>query len=499
MNTLLGVVNEFSTASISFAILALIIGYVATHAAWQIWFSPLSRFPGPRSWACTQLCKVVSVLRGREPRDLHLLHQKYGDVVRTGPTSLSFSSGQAHHDIYGFAGSGLPNCSRDWGFMYSTTLQWCILSGNPEYQRSTRRKLSRAFSNQAVQGYEPLFLQHADLLVDRLRNAAEPKVDLKFFLNSFVWDCMAKLFFDEDLRQLEDLRPHPWTQTPIALVKRSALAIVLLPPSLQVWCQALFPRLSERLAPPRCMTNSHDHLQMGAGKCDVPFWKHMSREGEQDLIPEEIKTNVFIFAIAGGELTSAALCGLFVLLIANPTKMSILCNEIRSSFIDNSTISLAYASALPYLDACVEEALRLYPPSPTGLERLTPPQGIAIGGHAVPGGVRVSVAPIAANKSPANFTNPEAFVPERWLNTDSSYAGDDQAASQPFSVGPNACIGRSIAIAQLKVATVKLLYNFDITRCSDVQHWLRQKAYIIWDREHVRLDANVKQARSPDT
>ncbi|KAK5701173.1 hypothetical protein LTR17_022829 [Elasticomyces elasticus] len=263
------------------------------------------------------------------------------------------------------------------------------------------------------------------------------------------------------------------------------------------------------------MTNSHNHLResLRAGKWDVPFWKHILKDGEQDLTPEgtsntvsncmveltstpEIKTNVFIFAIAGGELTSAALCGLFVLLIANPTKMSMLCNEIRSSFTDNSTISLACASALPYLDACVEEALRLYPPSPTGLERLTPPQGIAIGGHAVPGGVRVSVAPVAANKSPANFTNSEAFVPERWLKTDSTYAGDDQAASQPFSVGPNACIGRSIAIAQLKVATVKLLYNFDIMRCSDMQHWLRQKAYIIWDREHVRLDATVKQARS---
>ncbi|KAK5696439.1 hypothetical protein LTR97_007740 [Elasticomyces elasticus] len=404
--------------------------------------------------------------------------------------------------------------------MYSTipALQQCILSGDPEYQKIARRKLSRAFSSQAVQGYEPLFLQRADLLVDRMRDAAGPKVDLKFFLNSFVWDCMAKLFFDEDLRQLEDLRTHPWTQTPITLVKRSALAIVLLPPSLQVWCKYLFPRLSERLAPPRCMTDSHGHLRasLRASKSDVPFWKHIFRDGEQDLTPDgisntasscmieltrapKIETNVFIFAIAGGELTSAALCGLFVLLVSNPTTMSMLCNEIRSSFTDSSTISLACARALPYLDACVEEALRIYPPSPTGLERLTPPQGIAIGGHAVPGGVRVSVAPVAANKSPANFINPEAFAPERWLKTDPSYTGDVHAASQPFSVGPNACIGRNIAIAQLKVATVKLLYNFDIMRCSDVQHWLRQKAYIIWDREHVRLDANVKQARSSDT
>lgn len=43
--------------------------------------------------------------------------------------------------------------------------------------------------------------------------------------------------------------------------------------------------------------------------------------------------------------------------------------------------------------------------------------------------------------SPSNFTDPDSFIPERWLG-DPRFDGDDKAALQPFQVGPRNCIGR---------------------------------------------------------
>ncbi|MBE3046509.1 cytochrome P450 [Candidatus Bathyarchaeota archaeon] len=53
----------------------------------------------------------------------------------------------------------------------------------------------------------------------------------------------------------------------------------------------------------------------------------------------------------------------------------------------------------------------------------------------------VAVWQLAANHSSKNFTKPDEFRPERWLG-DPEFAQDDQAAMQPFSVGPRNCIGR---------------------------------------------------------
>lgn len=54
----------------------------------------------------------------------------------------------------------------------------------------------------------------------------------------------------------------------------------------------------------------------------------------------------------------------------------------------------------------------------------------------------VSIMPTAASLDPANFSDPHAFKPERWLNTSTEKKGRDSLeASQPFSIGPRGCLG----------------------------------------------------------
>jgi len=53
------------------------------------------------------------------------------------------------------------------------------------------------------------------------------------------------------------------------------------------------------------------------------------------------------------------------------------------------------------------------------------------------------VAQIATNRSHVNFTDPDAFVPERWLpNAPARYVNDIKEALNPFSTGPRNCIGK---------------------------------------------------------
>jgi cytochrome P450 len=113
---------------------------------------------------------------------------------------------------------------------------------------------------------------------------------------------------------------------------------------------------------------------------------------------------------------------------------------------------------LKYLNACIEEGLRMYPPVPSGLPRVTPPGGAAICGTWISANASrtkqvshptqyltfskttVYVTQYASYTSPTNFRAPNDYIPERWIS--SEYDSDHKSVLQPFSVGPRNCLGK---------------------------------------------------------
>lgn len=151
--------------------------------------------------------------------------------------------------------------------------------------------------------------------------------------------------------------------------------------------------------------------------------------------------------------------------------MARLQEEVRSAFTRYEEIDSASTIPLKYLKAVAQEAMRIYPPLPFALPRVVPEPGCHVDGQFLPGGVRillffpshvffvdgdfptdgvcmhiyllqtvVSTSTFAASMSSANFDRPWEFIPERWL--EKSESSDALEASQPFSYGSRACLGR---------------------------------------------------------
>lgn len=144
-------------------------------------------------------------------------------------------------------------------------------------------------------------------------------------------------------------------------------------------------------------------------------------------------------------------------LLKNPSKLTLLTHEIRSTWPTYSSITLsAVNNSAPYLIAVLNESLRYFPPVPTGFERrISQPGGEVISGVFIPEGTAVQVSQWAAHHSEENFADPEEFVPERWLDgeeigegkgnkwkREEKYEGDRRGAMQPFSFGPRNCLGK---------------------------------------------------------
>jgi cytochrome P450 len=257
-----------------------------------------------------------------------------------------------------------------------------------------RKIFSPAFSETALRKQEPLFRRYIDLMIRTVKTKLsdeDPKpFNIVELFNFTTFDIMGDLAFGEPLNLLENSSYSPWIRAVFDNVKALTIFRLL----------AYFPPLQDiawYLAPKSLKDQRDDHDRYSAERVDrrlankrqqPDIWNIVLTQGEgNNMSLEEMHENASLFMIAGTETTATLLSGLTFLLLKNQKCMKSLIEEIRSYFTEETDIKLESLVRLPYLNACIEEALRLYPPVPTGIPRAAPPKGTMICGKWVPGGV----------------------------------------------------------------------------------------------------------------
>jgi len=125
----------------------------------------------------------------------------------------------------------------------------------------------------------------------------------------------------------------------------------------------------------------------GDRECTDFIGSMLRRRGEpsKDITDEEIEANSNVLVIAGSESTASLLAGVTYWLLRTPYAMEEITREIRSAMKTEHDITISGTANLPYMFACLKEALRMYPPAPSGLQRMTVgPEPIPISGYVIP-------------------------------------------------------------------------------------------------------------------
>lgn len=188
--------------------------------------------------------------------------------------------------------------------------------------------------------------------------------------------------------------------------------------------------------------------------------------------------NADTLILAGSETTATSLSGLTWHLLKNPQCLSKLNEEVRGAFSSLDEITGDATAALPYLHACIEEGLRIFPPVALNLPRDCP--GAVIDGHYVPEGTVVGAETYTMHTDPRYWRDPESFRPERWIGEG---LGDEKRAFQPFSYGPRACLGINMAYLELRIAVAKVVWTFDLEMVSQIDDWNSAcENYILWKK-----------------
>lgn len=120
---------------------------------------------------------------------------------------------------------------------------------------------------------------------------------------------------------------------------------------------------------------------------------------------------------------------------------------------------------LPYTNAVIKESMRVYPPVPLLGREAT--EDVVIGDYLIPKNTVVIISQWVMHHSPKYFDQPEAFQPERWLETSGEQPLEKrlpQGVYFPFGDGPRICIGKGFALmeAVLLLATIAQKYQFDL-------------------------------------
>jgi len=178
---------------------------------------------------------------------------------------------------------------------------------------------------------------------------------------------------------------------------------------------------------------------------------------------DEMTAQAFVFFLAGFDTVSRAMCFVTYHVGVNPDVQRKLREEIDDALRQtNGKPTYEVINRMKYLDAVVNESLRLYPLA-SFLDRKCvketelPP--------ATPNGESITLKPgdyiwvptSSLHHDPKYYSHPDKFDPDRFLN-----GNVDNSVYLPFGIGPRICIGNRFALMEIKIMLFYLLWHCDL-------------------------------------
>lgn len=451
-------------------------------------FNNYSVFSGISDWPYCFLSQ-----RGFRSRDLTELHKK-SSIIRIGPNNLSFGHLDAIRDIYGH---GTP-CIKDLKYVI-TGAEHPNLFDVVEKKAHTekRKRLAAAFAIKHLEDWEYKVARTTERLLvafDKLCTSKLPEglttpdpqdlnINFNMWINLFTIEAINYLALSSELGLLEQgddvvtaekmdgtlyqaryrksqntnayaISQIVWDYENFHMLKKLSN---ILPSWRKLWKEAApFGDVIWHQA------NNRLKRYMAGEKLDDFFTALMDDKQGQPYNSEwgEIVGEIGAIIDAGADTTAIALSGVMELLIQHPQHLATLRQEVDNAFEEDEMVaSYDKVKSLPFLRACLDEAMRFMPPTSAGLPRRTPPEGARILGHWIPGNTSVSMPIYTAHHDESVFHNAEEFNPHRWM--DPNERRRMESFFIPFSTGGRGCIGRNISYLEQTVVLASLVRRYE--------------------------------------
>ncbi|KAI4101554.1 MAG: hypothetical protein L6R37_004880 [Teloschistes peruensis] len=374
-------------------------GLYGSLLAYRSVFSPLNRFPGPWSAKFSTLSLSAQVWRGDAHTRILRLHQQFGDFVRVGSSDLSIIHPQAVSAIYG---RGSPCMKAAWYEMAAPLVSMQSTRNRQEHD-ARRRIWAPAFTDTMVRSYEERLATYQDQLIEHILDLGSRPVDVSHLFDLYSYDVMGDLGSGTSFNMLKSDQHH-------STIEQYRKAIISLSWNLPVWVLRLLLAVSGPTGKDwfpgvtYSCERRDERMKIKPASRDImsflldPWVDRTLSSSDMNMLHGDSQ----LIIVAGSDTTSATLVCALHELTKFPNGIPQLRTEIESLLQSGKTISNQNLHSLAFLNGVINETLRLYPPAGM-LQRLTPPEGLDIGGTHIPGNTTVFCPFYALGRSGSSF------------------------------------------------------------------------------------------------
>nr|F1SY83.1 RecName: Full=Cytochrome P450 monooxygenase 89 [Postia placenta Mad-698-R]BAK09427.1 cytochrome P450 [Postia placenta] len=483
----------------------------------------LRAYPGPflAKFTSAWISWIISQNRWSETVDL--MHRQHGPIVRLSPDHVSVASPAAFAAVYGHSSGALKAPFYNAFANFKTR---SIFNTRDRAEHSRKRRVeAHMFSPRSIRALEDTARVHFQVLVrqwDALcaptgktgRGSAEGTLgtiswkvhgdrvwfDCMPWFNFWSFDTISDLAFGRPFGMLEaakgsahvsksntksvqavsqdtshsDEAQSELLEIPAMEVLSELLDFTVALAYLPAWVQPVFGRLpmfrdGYDAAPKLANLSLTAVANRVASQTDrADMLSELLRGRDEEGKPyglEELSTEAELLIIAGGDTTANTSCATAYYIARDLQIQAKLQAELDVALdgVESDVAPYDAVKDLPYLDAVINEGLRLHSTIGAGLPRVVPSGGMTVLGQHLKEGTVVSSPIYTLHRNEAVWgKNACEFYPERWLEASADAKKEMMQSFAPFSMGPRACLGRSLALQQLHILLATIFHRYSL-------------------------------------
>ncbi|CAG8581363.1 11361_t:CDS:10 [Ambispora gerdemannii] len=450
----MSITTDFFTIIKAFLVL-VVVRYVY-NTIYKAYFGPLSKIPGPKLFALSNIFFDIKLFSGvRWKFTQFVLFPKYGSIVRASPEGIFVSDRDDIRKI--IVTEDFQKAPRYALIRRDPQHETLFTATTKPFHNERRRLLSPAFAIKYLASLDPLVKVCARDLIIKIDQTIEKEgpnvsgvmINIYEILLNFTLDTIGETAFGGKFGMILTGK-HPLPGEVGEGVRRRLLRTIspLLKPFfgdkefLYKFVDDILKKRRQETNPPR-----KDILQIV-----------LDMQKESGISDLEIFDQMLEFIIAGSDSTGFCISMAVITLLKHQEKLQKLYDELKTAvpsigpdnLPDHETLK-----RLPYLNAVINESLRLYPAT-FGTGRKID-KDVILKGYLIPRGTYIANNFYAAHRSTEYWgEDANEFVPERWL--DSGKIPRD--AYFPFSAGSRNCIGQNFALLEFRLIITTLVLRY---------------------------------------